>query len=37
MYIYYYSYYNKIGSAGIKLLVKAEISLLEKLLLSNYL
>ena len=37
MYIVCYSDQNNIGSGGIKLLVKAELPLLQTLLLSNHL
>ena len=37
MYISYYSDWNNIGSTGVKLLVKAELPLLQNLWLSNYL
>ena len=37
MYISYYSGQNNIGSTGAKLLVKAELPLLQKLLIGNYL
>ena len=35
-YTFYYSGLNNIGSTGIKLLIKAELPLLQKLQLSNY-
>ena len=37
MYIYFYSDWNNIGSVGMKLLIKAELPLLQKLGIGNYL
>ena len=37
MYIFYYSDWNNIGSAGMKLLIKAELPLLQTLWIGNYL